>query len=348
MTAISWRHRRQQAIAETQKSKNRTFSYSEIISITDNFKTVIGGGGFGKVYFGTLKDGTQVAIKLLSQSSNQGYREFQAEVQLLMVVHHRNLVSLIGYSSDSHNMALVYEYMVNGNLQEHLSKKSGSILTWKERFQIAVDAAYGLEYLHNGCKPPIIHRDLKTSNILLNEKWQAKIADFGLSRAFANESGSHVSTCPAGTFGYVDPEAQASGNFNKKSDVYSFGIILLELITGQPAIIRNTHAGFICIHQWIRPIIDRGDIQTIVDPRLNGEFDATSAWKAVETAFSCVSNFSIQRPDMSHVLAELQECLAIVMAVEESQTMKAGVIRQSNSLLMSHLNIDTDMTPSPR
>ncbi|XP_057998853.1 probable LRR receptor-like serine/threonine-protein kinase At1g07560 [Hevea brasiliensis] len=164
--------------------------------------------------------------------------------------------------------------------------------------------------------------------------WQ-RSADFGLSGAFTNES-------------YVDPEAQASGNFNKKSDVYSFGIILLELITGQPAITRQTDGGFICIHQWIRPIIDRGDILTIVDPRLDGEFDATSAWKAVETAFSCVSNASTQRPDMSHVLAELQECLATVMAVEESQTMKASVIRSSNSLPISHLNIDTDLAPSPR
>ncbi|KAJ9129794.1 hypothetical protein P3X46_035242 [Hevea brasiliensis] len=348
MIAISWRYRRQKAIAETQKSKNQTFSYSEIVSITDNFNTTIGGGGFGKVYFGTLKDGTQVAIKLLSQSSKQGYKEFQAEVQLLIIVHHRNLVSLIGYCNDSHNLALVYEYMVNGNLREHLSDTSGNILTWKERFQIAVDAAYGLEYLHNGCKPPIIHRDLKTSNILLNEKLQAKIADFGLSRAFTRESGSHVSTCPAGTFGYLDPEAQASGNFSKKSDVYSFGIILLELITGQPAIVRNIDGNFIGIHQWIRPIIERGDIQSIVDPRLRGEFDANSAWKVVEIAFACVSNTAIQRPDMSHVLAELQECLAIVMAVEESQTMEARAVRLNNSLRMSYLDIDTDMAPSPR
>ncbi|KAJ9179273.1 hypothetical protein P3X46_011082 [Hevea brasiliensis] len=269
-------------------------------------------------------------------------------VQLLVIVHHRNLVSLIGYCNDRHNMALVYEYMVKGNLQEHLSEKSGSILTWKERFQIAVDAAYGLEYLHNGCKPPIIHRDLKTSNILLNEKLQAKIADFGLSRAFTNESGSHIITCPAGTFGYLDPEAQASGNFSKKSDIYSFGIILLELITGQPAIARSIDGNFICIHQRIRPIIERGDIQSIVDPRLRGEFDANSAWKVVEIAFACVSNTAIQRPDMSHVLAELQECLATVMAVEDSQTMEARAIRSSNSLRMSHLDIDTDMALSPR
>ncbi|KAF2323500.1 hypothetical protein GH714_035792 [Hevea brasiliensis] len=327
MIAIYWRYKRRKATAETQKSKHRTFSYSEIVSITGNFKTYIGGGGFGKVYFGTLKDDTQVAVKLLSQSSKQGCKEFQAEVQLLVIVHHRNLVSLIGYCNDRHNMALVYEYMVKGNLQEHLS---------------------GLEYLHNGCKPPIIHRDLKTSNILLNEKLQAKIADFGLSRAFTNDSGSHIITCPAGTFGYLDPEAQASGNFSKKSDIYSFGIILLELITGQPAIARSIDGNFIGIHQRIRPIIERGDIQSIVDPRLRGEFDANSAWKVVEIAFACVSNTATQRPDMSHVLAELQECLATVMAVEDSQTMEARAIRSSNSLRMSYLDIDTDMALSPR
>ncbi|XP_058004942.1 putative leucine-rich repeat receptor-like serine/threonine-protein kinase At2g19230 isoform X2 [Hevea brasiliensis] len=206
------RMKRQEATSQAKKegsviSNNRSFSYSEIVSITHNFETIIGEGGFGKVYFGTLKDNTQVAVKLLSQYSRQGYKEFQAEAQLLMIVHHRNLVSLIGYCDDRHNKALIYEYMVNGNLCEHLAGTSGSILNWDERLHIATDAAQGLEYLHNGCKPPIIHRDLKTPNILLNEKLQAKIADFGLSRAFTNESGSHITTRPAGTFGYLDPES---------------------------------------------------------------------------------------------------------------------------------------------
>ncbi|KAF5466495.1 hypothetical protein F2P56_016415 [Juglans regia] len=188
------------------KSKNQQYSYSEIVKITNNLKNIIGKGGFGNVYLGKLKDEIQVAVKLLSPSSNQGYKEFRAEAQLLMVVHHRNLVTLVGYCDDGEHKALLYEYMANGNLQQHLSVTNPNVLTWNERLCIAVDAAHGLEYLHNGCKPPIIHRDLKPSNILLNENMQAKIADFGLSRAFATENDSHVSTCPAGTLGYVDPE----------------------------------------------------------------------------------------------------------------------------------------------
>ncbi|XP_030949067.1 putative leucine-rich repeat receptor-like serine/threonine-protein kinase At2g19230 [Quercus lobata] len=221
------------------KSQNQQYSYSEVVSITNNFKTIIGEGEFGKVYLGKLKDETKVAVKLLSTSSYQGYKEFQAEARLLMIVHHRNLVSLVGYCDEGEKKALIYEYMANGNLHQHLSVTNTNVLTLNERLHIAVDAAHGLEYLHNGCKPPIIHRDLKPSNILINEHMQAEIANFGLSRAFATESDSHVSTRPAGTLGYLDPEFQASGNFYKKSNVYSFGIILFELITGRAAIVRG-------------------------------------------------------------------------------------------------------------
>ncbi|KAK7831732.1 putative leucine-rich repeat receptor-like serine/threonine-protein kinase, partial [Quercus suber] len=230
------------------KSKNQHYSCSEVVSITNNFKTIIGEGGFGKVYHGKLRDETQVAVKLLSTSSNQGYKEFRAEVRL--------------------NIA--------ANLFDYLKLTNRNILTWNERLHIAVDAAHGLEYLHNGCKPPIIQRDLKPSNILLNEQMQAKIADFGLSRAFTTENDSHVSTRPAGTLVYLNPVFQASGNFNKKSNVCSVGIILLELITGRTAIVRgpvkNNH-----ILDWVNPLIERGDVQNIVDPRLEGEFNTTSA-----------------------------------------------------------------------
>ncbi|KAI5555544.1 hypothetical protein BDE02_19G089200 [Populus trichocarpa] len=196
------------------KSKNQPFTYVEIVSITNNFQTIIGEGGFGKVYLGNLKDGRQVAVKLLSQSSRQGYKEFLAEVQLLMIVHHRNLVSLVGYCNEHENMALVYEYMANGNLKEQLLENSTNMLNWRERLQIAVDAAQGLEYLHNGCRPPIVHRDLKSSNILLTGNLHAKIADFGLSKAFATEGDSHVITVPAGTPGYIDPEYVFKLNVN--------------------------------------------------------------------------------------------------------------------------------------
>ncbi|GLT49036.1 hypothetical protein SLA2020_226210 [Shorea laevis] len=288
------------------KSKNRTFTYSEISNITSNFSMVIGEGGFGKVYLGTLNDGTCVAVKVLLSSSKQGYKEFQVEAQLLMIVHHKNLVSLVGYCDEDDKKALVYEYLANGNLRQHLFDRNTNNLSWIERLQIAVDAAHGLEYLHNGCRPPIVHRDLKTSNILLNENMQAKIADFRLSRVCLTEFASHISTGPAGTLGYLDPEFHSSRVINKKSDVYSFGIVLLELVSGQPVITRGEEV--IHIIEWINPLIERGDIRKIIDPRLQGEFNINAAWKAVEIAMSCVLPIGIQRPDMSRVLSELKDC----------------------------------------
>nr|KYP51494.1 Receptor-like protein kinase At3g21340 family [Cajanus cajan] len=297
------------------KSKHRAFTYAEIVKITDNFKTTIGEGGFGKVHFGILQDHTNVAVKVLSPLSMQGYKEFRSEVQHLMTVHHRNLVSLIGYCDEGEIKALIYEYMANGNLQKHLSVENPDVLNWTERLDIAVDAAQGLDYLHNGCKQPLIHRDLKTSNILLDQNMHAKIADFGLCRAFGNDTDSHISTRPAGTLGYVDPQFQRIGNSNKKSDIYSFGIILLELVTGQKALAR-VHGKNIHILHWIVPIVERGDIQSIVDPRLQGEFKVSSAWKFVEIAMLCTSPTAAERPDMSKVLVELKECLYLEMTVE--------------------------------
>ncbi|XP_035547835.1 putative leucine-rich repeat receptor-like serine/threonine-protein kinase At2g19230 isoform X3 [Juglans regia] len=324
------------------KSKNRQYSYSEVVKITNNFRTIIGKGGFGNVYLGKLKDEIQVAVKLLSPSSNQGYKEFRAEAQLLMVLHHGNLVSLVGYCDDGKKKALIYEYMAKGNLQQHLSVTNPNVLTWNERLCIAVDAAHGLEYLHNGCKPPIIHRDLKPPNILLNEQMQAMIADFGLSRAFARENDTHVSTCPAGTFGYVDPEFATSGNFKRESDVYSFGIVLFELITGRPAIIRgpmqNNH-----ILDWVYPLIERADIQNIVDPRLEGEFNTTSAWKVVEIAMSCALPVAIQRPGMSQVLAELKECLALVLTRGRNQRMTTECRTSSMQDNTFHLELESGL-----
>ncbi|XP_028754132.1 receptor-like protein kinase At3g21340 [Neltuma alba] len=311
--------------------RNRAFSYSEVLKITNNFQNLIGEGGFGKVYLGTLKDNTQVAVKLLSHSSRQGHKEFRSEVELSIVVHHKHLVSLIGYCEESGARALIYEYMANGDLQQHLTEKNSKVLRWAERLQVAIDAAKGLEYLHIGCKTPIIHRDLKPSNILLNKHMVAKIADFGLSRAFENEMDSHLSTRPAGTPGFIDPEFHRSGNLNQKSDVYSFGMILLQLITGHPPIRREPED--ICfIIDWIRPKIECRDIQGIVDLRLAGEFNISSAWKAVETAMSCVAPQSTQRPDISSVLRELKECLAMEIGHTNSNGIPSHQINHSGQL----------------
>ncbi|AET01560.2 LRR receptor-like kinase [Medicago truncatula] len=322
------------------KSKHQRFSYTEIVNITDNFKTIIGEGGFGKVYFGTLQDQTEVAVKMLSPSSMQGYKEFEAEAQLLTVVHHRNLVSLVGYCDEGEIKALIYEYMANGNLQQHLLVENSNMLNWNERLNIAVDAAHGLDYLHNGCKPPTMHRDLKPSNILLDENMHAKIADFGLSRAFDNDIDSHISTRPAGTFGYVDPKFQRTGNTNKKNDIYSFGIVLLELITGKKALVRASGES-IHILQWVTPIVERGDIRSIIDARLQGKFDINSAWKVVEIAMSSTSPIEVERPDMSQILAELKECLSLDM-VHRNNGRERAIVE------LTSLNIASDTIPLAR
>ncbi|KAF8012172.1 hypothetical protein BT93_I0335 [Corymbia citriodora subsp. variegata] len=276
----------------TLRSKNRAFEYREVSKITGNFGQVIGKGGFGNVYLGTLNNGTAIVA------------------QLLAILHHGNLVSLFGYCDDSKHKELLYEYMANGNLRLHLSGEHLKVLTWSKRLQIAVDVAQGLDYLHNGCTPPIIHRDLKTSNILFNEDFRAKITDFGLLRAFAFENDSSVSTCPPGTIGYLGLEFQSFGNCDKKSDVYSFGIVLFELIMGELAVMRSRDGNdFMPILEWLIPIVESGDIQRIMDPRLQGEFNTNSAWKVVEIAMSCTQQRAIERPDINHVLVELKESL---------------------------------------
>ncbi|GLT32722.1 hypothetical protein SLA2020_073670 [Shorea laevis] len=233
------------------------------------------------------------------------------QAKLLTVVHHKNLISLERYCDEDNKEALIYNCMPNGNLKQHLSEKSKTILMWNERLQIALDVAHGLEYLH-GCKPPIVQRGLKPDNNLFNKYMQAKIADFGLSRAFSTEFASYVLTCPASTFGYLDPESFKTGHVSKKSDVYSFGIILLELVTGKPAIITQDTEDRINIINWSGLLIKKGDIWNNVDPRLNGEFDINAARKAIKIAVSCVKSIK-ERPDISHVLTKLNECMDIEM-----------------------------------
>ncbi|XXG57287.1 hypothetical protein AAC387_Pa03g4482 [Persea americana] len=252
---ILWRFkwRKQDPVVMANKaslfsSEKRRFTYAEVINMTNNFERSIGKGGFGTVYHGQMPDGTQVAVKMLSLQSvkllshmRQGSDEFQNEVQLLMRVHHRNLVPFIGYCQEGDGMALIYEYMAQGNLGSHLlgTNRNTKALNWGQRLRIVLDISQGLEYLHIGCKPAIIHRDMKTTNILLNERFEAKIGDFGLSKVFfKDDEQAHISTVVKGTPGYLDPEYFHSNNLTQKSDVYGFGVILLEMITGQPPIIR--------------------------------------------------------------------------------------------------------------
>ncbi|KAF7136040.1 hypothetical protein RHSIM_Rhsim08G0229800 [Rhododendron simsii] len=312
--AIWWSLKRRKQQDEMVEEKKRQFTHSELKTITKNFQNPLGRGAFGSVYSGQLTDSTQVAVKMLSPTSPQGSKQFRTEasVQLLTKVHHRNLVSIIGYCNEGQHMGLVYEYMANGTIKEHLSEKNPKILSWEKRLQIACDAAEGLAYLHDGCNPPIIHRDIKTTNLLLTENMQAKVSDFGLSRLMPSDGGTHVSSVVAGTRGYMDPEYITSGKMNEKSDIYSFGVVLLELITGKPAVLEIPENTLLV--NWIVPMVERAEIKEIMDWRLNSDFDTYSAWKALETAMECVECNLSQRLVMRQVVANLRECLEMEKA----------------------------------
>ncbi|CAM0948541.1 unnamed protein product [Alopecurus aequalis] len=292
--------------------ENRRFTYKELEMITKNFRQVLGQGGFGCVYHGFLENGIQVAVKLRSHSSDQGVKEFLVEAQVLTRIHHKNLVTMIGYCKEGEHMALVYEYMPEGNLQEHIAGKDiyRVCLTWRQRLRIALESSQGLEYLHKSCNPPLIHRDVKATNILLNTALDAKIADFGLSKAFSVNNNAYTSTVTlVGTPGYVDPEYQATMQPSTSSDVYSFGVVLLELITGKLAIVRDPEP--ITVIRWVQRRLSRGDIEAVVDARMQADYNINSVWKAAEIALKCTKQDSLHRPTMTEVVVHLQECLQL-------------------------------------
>uniref|UniRef100_A0A0D3BTZ0 non-specific serine/threonine protein kinase n=1 Tax=Brassica oleracea var. oleracea TaxID=109376 RepID=A0A0D3BTZ0_BRAOL len=325
-------------------SRKKRFTYSEVVELTDNFKRVLGEGGFGVVYHGSLNDTEPVAVKVLSESSVQGYKEFKAEVELLLRVHHINLVNLVGYCDEGGHLALIYEYMANGDLKQHLSGESaGSTLKWASRLKIAVEAAQGLEYLHVGCEPPMVHRDVKSTNILLDDRFEAKLADFGLSRSFCVGAETQVATVVAGTPGYLDPEYYQTNWLNEKSDVYSFGIVLMEMITNRSVIELTREKAHIA--EWVKILISRGDLEKIVDTNLGGDYDSTTVWKILELAMSCVSHSSSDRPTMSKVVNVLKECL-----ISENSRIKGGQVQDDDSKNSLELNVDfgTQVTPDAR
>ncbi|KAJ1703232.1 hypothetical protein LUZ63_003011 [Rhynchospora breviuscula] len=300
------------------KLESRQFSYNDLKKITNQFKTSIGTGGFGSVYLGLLEDGVQVAVKMHSNMSAQGVKELLAEAASLTRVHHKNLVSLMGYCIDENCMALVYEFMQGGNLHDKLTHNDRP-LAWKQRLRIANESAQGLEYLHKACNPPLIHRDVKTTNILLTENLEAKLADFGLSRVFNNEAVvTHVSTRVVGTPGYLDPEYYLSNQLSTKSDVFSFGVVLLELITGRRPVVAGLDEGNLV--QWVHQRLSEGDIKSIVDPKMQDGFDINSVWKVTNLACKCTEFTSSERPTMTAVVAELKESLDLESSATEMHT----------------------------
>jgi len=296
-------------------TKSRAFTRNEMITATQSFSREIGRGGFGSVFFGKLPEGQLMAVKVLSLFSRQGIKEFLNEVDLLSKINHRNLVSLLGYCNKTKEVMLIYEHMSAGSLRDHLHGPSAenSELNWKRRLKIALDAAQGLEYLHVGCTPKIIHRDIKSDNILLDTNLNGKLADFGLSRMTMGEA-THVTTGVKGTFGYLDPEYYNTQMLTEKSDMYSFGVVLLEIICGRPPIDLKLAEEKINIVRWVTPYLlemdeNGGEIIEIIDKRLCGGYDIKSITGVAKVAMRCVQAVPSSRPIVGEVVAELKEAI---------------------------------------
>ncbi|MBA0638543.1 hypothetical protein Godav_025444 [Gossypium davidsonii] len=289
----------------------RWFSYDELKKCTNNFSesNELGYGGYGKVYKGTLSDRQSVAIKRAQHGSMQGGLEFKTEIELLSRVHHKNLVGLVGFCFDQGEQMLVYEFMANGTLRESLSGRSGIYLDWKRRLRIALGSARGLAYLHELANPPIIHRDIKSTNILLDENLTAKVADFGLSKLVSDSSKGHVSTQVKGTLGYLDPEYYMTQQLTEKSDVYSFGVVMLELITAKQPIEKGKY-----VVREVRSVMDMKDdehygLRELMDPSIRSSGNLLGFGKFLELAMQCVEDSATDRPTMSDVVKAIETIL---------------------------------------
>ncbi|KAJ1688004.1 hypothetical protein LUZ63_019394 [Rhynchospora breviuscula] len=288
------------------------YRYEDLELATNSFSesNVLGQGGFGIVYRGTLS-GKEVAIKKLKSGGGQGDREFRAEVEIISRVHHRNLVTLVGYCIHEDQRLLVYEYVPNNTLEFHLHGRGRPTLDWVRRWKIALGSAKGLAYLHEDCDPKIIHRDIKAANILLDYNFEPKVADFGLAKSVPINK-SHVSTGVMGTFGYVAPEYATSGKLTARSDVYSYGVMLLELITGMKPILSSepTMDAYQSLVDWARPLLSRALTEDLydelIDPQLETNYDPYDMTRLVHCAAAAVRHLANKRPRMSQIVRYLE------------------------------------------
>ncbi|KAF5462344.1 hypothetical protein F2P56_018362 [Juglans regia] len=289
----------------------------ELKEITDNFGTtaLIGEGSYGRVYHGVLKSGQPAAIKKLD-ASKQPDEEFLAQVSMVSRLMHENFVQMLGYCIDGNSRILAYEFASNGSLHDILHGRKGvkgaqpgPVLSWAQRVKIAVGAAKGLDYLHEKANPHIIHRDIKSSNVLIFDDDVAKIADFDLSNQAPDMAARLHSTRVLGTFGYHAPEYAMTGQLNSKSDVYSFGVVLLELLTGRKPVDHTLPRGQQSLVTWATPKLSEDKVKQCVDTRLNGDYPPKAVAKMAAVAALCVQYEADFRPNMSIVVKALQPLL---------------------------------------
>ncbi|KAJ6976365.1 serine/threonine-protein kinase PIX13 [Populus alba x Populus x berolinensis] len=304
----------------------KEFTFADLKSTTKNFKsdTLLGEGGFGKVYKGWIDErtyapsksgsGMVVAIKKLNPESMQGFQEWQSEVNFLGRLSHPNLVKLLGYCWEDKELLLVYEFMQKGSLENHLFRKNPNIepLSWDIRLNIAIGAARGLTFLHTSDKK-VIYRDFKASNILLDGNYNAKISDFGLAKLGPSGGDSHVSTRVMGTYGYAAPEYIATGHLYVKSDVYGFGVVLLEMLSGQRAFDTKRPTGQQNLIEWLKPLLSqKKKLKTnVMDARIEGQYSSKAMVQAAQLTLKCLEADPKNRPSMKEVVEVLEQIEAM-------------------------------------
>ncbi|VFQ86848.1 unnamed protein product [Cuscuta campestris] len=285
------------------------YTLRELEVSTNGFshENVIGEGGYGIVYHGVLEDETMVAVKNLLNNRGQAEKEFKVEVEAIGRIRHKNLVRLLGYCAEGVQRMLVYEYVDNGNLEKWLHGDVGphSPLTWEIRMNIILGVAKGLSYLHDGLEPKVIHRDIKSSNILLDKQWNPKLSDFGLAKLLCSEK-SYITTRVMGTFGYVAPEYASTGMLNERSDVYSFGILVMEMITGRSTIDYSRPSAEVNLVEWVKSMVSNRNVEGIWDPKLEEKPSSRALKCILLVALRCVDPNAQKRPKMAHVLHTLE------------------------------------------
>ncbi|GFP83930.1 probable serine/threonine-protein kinase at1g01540 [Phtheirospermum japonicum] len=285
------------------------YTLRELEEATNGFadECVIGEGGYGIVYHGVFEDNTNVAVKNLLNNRGQAEREFKVEVEAIGRVRHKNLVRLLGYCAEGAHRMLVYDYVDNGNLEQWLHGDVGphSPLTWDIRMEIILGTAKGLTYLHEGLEPKVVHRDIKSSNILLDRQWNAKVSDFGLAKLIGSEK-SYITTRVMGTFGYVAPEYASTGMLNERSDVYSFGILIMEIISGRNPVDYSRPPGEVNLVDWLKTMVSNRNAEGVLDPKLPEMPSSRALKRTLLVALRCVDPNAQKRPKMGHVVHMLE------------------------------------------
>ncbi|KAK2365795.1 putative serine/threonine-protein kinase PIX7 [Trifolium repens] len=338
----------------------RKFTFNGLKVATRNFRpeSLLGEGGFGCVFKGWIEvngtapvkpgTGLTVAVKILNHNGHQGHKEWLAELNYLGDLVHPNLVKLIGFCIEDDQRLLVYEFMPRGSLENHLFRRPLP-LPWSIRMKIALGAAKGLAFLHEGAQRPVIYRDFKTSNILLDAEYNAKLSDFGLAKDAPEGEKTHVSTRVMGTYGYAAPEYVMTGHLSSKSDVYSFGVVLLEMLTGRRAIDKKRPKGEHNLVEWARPVLgDRRSFYRIIDPRLEGHFSVKGSQKAAQLASQCLSRDPKSRPLMSEIVQALKPLPNLKDMAISSHQFKIARVDRTMSMPNSKNGIRTDIVSLPK